>query len=60
MSAFIILPNQLYNKLPAKHSKYYLIEHPVFFTMYKYHKAKLVMHRYTMQLYQKSLLNVLI
>lgn len=50
---FIILPNQLYSKLP-KYNKIYLIEHPMFFTMYKYHKAKLIMHRYTMQLYYKK------
>lgn len=52
MSAFIILPNQLYSKLPKVTAKFYLVEHPVFFTMYKYNKAKLLMHRYTMKLYK--------
>ena len=51
MSIFIILPNQLYEKLPKGYTEYYLIEHPVFFVMYKYNKAKLLMHRYTMKLY---------
>lgn len=54
MTAFIILPNQLFDIKLDGGFKYYLIEHPVFFTMHPYNKAKLVMHRYTMKKYAKT------
>ncbi len=53
MNIILLLPNQLFeqNKLIAKNSLVYLIEHPTYFTLYKYHKLKLIFHRSTMKYY---------
>lgn len=55
----IILPNTLF---PIKYVKKYcpenkliIWEHPTFFTLYKYHKAKLLLHRETMLRYAEYL-----
>ncbi len=37
-------------------SNIYIIEHPVYFTMYKYHKLKLILHRSTMKYYENYLI----
>jgi deoxyribodipyrimidine photolyase-related protein len=57
----IVLPNQLF-KMDKFHDnkdnypkKVYLIEHPKFFTRYKYHKAKIVLHRASMRYYRDYL-----
>lgn len=57
MSVVIILPTQLFkeNILITKNSKVYIIEHPIYFTKYKFHRMKLVMHRATMQYYKDYL-----
>lgn len=51
----IILPNQLFkiNDLITKHSKdqIYIVEHPLYFSAYAYHKLKLILHRATMKMY---------
>ena len=49
----IILPIHLFeqNKLINSKSTVYIYEHPVYFTMYPYHKLKLVLHRATMKCY---------
>lgn len=56
MEHIIILPNQLFevNKLieDNPNAKIFMIEHPLFFTKYKYHKMKLVLHKSTMDFYQ--------
>lgn len=54
MSAVIVLPTQLFehNELIKSDSLVYLIEHPTYFTLYKYHKMKLVMHRATLKYYE--------
>jgi deoxyribodipyrimidine photolyase-related protein len=54
MNVLLILPNQLFenNKLITKASHVYLYEHPIFFTKYKYHKLKLILHRSTMKNYK--------
>lgn len=55
MNAFLILPTQLFANPGIDEYKCYIVEHPVYFDMYKYHKAKLIMHRYTMKKYYKYL-----
>ena len=53
----IIWPNTLYedNKLLDKVNKIYIVEHPLFFTKYNYHKMKLVLHRASMKYYENWL-----
>jgi len=55
--SIIILPNQLFaeNKLIENGCKIFIYEHPVFMTMYKYHKMKLILHRATMKYYEDYL-----
>jgi deoxyribodipyrimidine photolyase-related protein len=52
MDIFVILPNQLFDKkyLP-KNFKFYLWEHPQYFTKYKFNKKKLILHRASMKSY---------
>lgn len=60
--ALILLPNQLFNythisrfkelqlnKVKSKETNIYLIEHPLYFTAYNYHKFKLILHRASMK-----------
>lgn len=51
---FIIWPNTLFEdiRIPNNITKILIIEHPLFFTMYNYHKMKLVLHRASMKFYQ--------
>lgn len=53
----IILPNQLFeeNELIDNKTTVYLLEHPVYFQLYNFHKLKLVLHRATMKEYQSYL-----
>ena len=56
MKIIIILCNQLYEESPILEDLddddiIVLYEHPLYFTDYKYHKMKLVMHRATMKKY---------
>lgn len=55
MDVLIILPNNLFenNDLINKNTTVFIYEHPVFFTKYKYHKLKLILHRATMKKYEK-------
>lgn len=47
-----VLPVNLYKTHNLSDvSKVYIIEHPVYFTDYKYHKQKLILHRATMKYY---------
>jgi len=50
---FIIFPNSLFAKNIYINNKtnVYIIEHPVYFTKYNYHKMKLVLHRASMRYY---------
>lgn len=59
MDYVIVFPNQLFehNELIDQHSTVFLIEHPVFFTMYNYHKLKLILHRASMKYYEDFLKN---
>lgn len=53
----LILPNTLFKEpgIIDSSSTVYIVEHPVFFTMYNYHKLKLVLHRATMKSYESYL-----
>lgn len=55
--AFIIWPNTLFEdiRIPNHTRVIYIVEHPVFFTEYQYHKMKLVLHRASMKFYQNWL-----
>lgn len=50
----IILPVNLYknfDEISMTISKIFIVEHPVYFTDYKYHKQKLILHRASMKYY---------
>lgn len=53
----LILPNQLFRDLSLleKNNKTFLVEEAEFFTVYKYNKNKLVLHRASMKFYEKYL-----
>lgn len=55
MSAFIIIPTQLYYQHLPPEFDYFLVEHPVHFLYHNYNKAKLLMHRYTMKKFYKHI-----
>ncbi|ARF10615.1 deoxyribodipyrimidine photolyase-related protein [Hokovirus HKV1] len=51
-NVLFILPVNLYKQLTINnYTKIYIIEHPVYFTKYNYHKQKLIFHRATMKYY---------
>ena len=56
-AASIILPHQLFekNSILKQNLSIYLVEEPLFFTQYKFHKQKLVFHRASMKAYQNFL-----
>jgi deoxyribodipyrimidine photolyase-related protein len=56
-SVSLIFPHQLFEKNPIlkKIRPVYLVEEPLFFTQYKFHKQKLVFHRASMQAYRHFL-----
>ena len=53
----VIFPHQLFEVNPVfkKNRPIYLVEEPLFFTQYKFHKQKLVFHRASMKAYQMFL-----
>ncbi len=55
--AALIYPHQLFKEHPAFNlcEKFYLIEDPLFFRQYKFHKQKLILHRATMKMYSDYL-----
>lgn len=57
MKCTLVFPHQLYKNNPAVGytDKVYLIEDPLFFTQYKFHKKKLVLHRASMKYYQNQI-----
>ncbi len=57
MKCTLVFPHQLYKNNPAVgfSDKIYLIEDELFFTQYKFHKKKLVLHRASMKYYQQHL-----
>lgn len=53
---FLLYPHQLFQDIKKlKNKKVVLIEEPLFFTQYKFHLQKLVMHRASMKYYEKYL-----
>ena len=53
---FLVFPHQLFENIdPLKGKKVLLIEEPLYFTYYKFHIQKLVMHRASMKFYEKYL-----
>lgn len=57
MKTFIIYPHQLFENIENLkfHEKVLLIEEPLFFTLYKFHIQKLVLHRASMKFYENYL-----
>ena len=57
MENVLIFPNTLFenNKLVGKETKVLLVEHPVFFKEFNYHKMKIVLHRASMKYYETYL-----
>lgn len=57
MKCTLVFPHQLYKNNPAVGytDKVYLIEDHLFFTQYKFHKKKLILHRASMKYYQNQL-----
>ncbi|RXK00527.1 cryptochrome/photolyase family protein [Arcobacter sp. CECT 8986] len=57
MKYFLIYPHQLFENIDIlKDKKVLLIEEPLFFTQYKFHIQKLVLHRASMKFYEQYLL----
>ncbi len=52
-TAILIFPHQLFeiNPLLEKKGEFFLIEEPLFFSQYKFHVQKLIMHRSSMKFY---------
>ncbi|WP_122893628.1 cryptochrome/photolyase family protein [Arcobacter peruensis] len=56
MNIFLLYPHQLFENIEKLRGfKILLIEEPLFFTQYKFHIQKLVMHRASMKFYQNYL-----
>lgn len=57
MKVFLIYPNQLFEdtSILKEYDKVLLIEEPLFFTQYVFHKQKLIFHRATMKMYEEFL-----
>ncbi|MBD3790039.1 MAG: cryptochrome/photolyase family protein [Campylobacterales bacterium] len=52
MNAFLVFPHQLFKDVtPLKDYKVYLVEEPLFFTQYRFHVQKLMLHRASMKWY---------
>lgn len=53
MKIVLCFPNSLFedNKLINNNACVYIIEHPVYYTLYPYHKLKLILHRASMKYY---------
>lgn len=57
MKIFLIYPHQLfeYADILDAYDQIFIIEEPLFFTQYTFHKQKLIFHRGTMKMYEKFL-----
>ena len=57
-SISLLFPHQLFEEHPAlsKARETWLIEEPLFFTQFRFHKLKLVYHRATMKAYAQQLI----
>ena len=56
----LVYPNQLFKDHPAldRAEHFFLIEDPLFFSQYAFHKQKLILHRASMQFYREYLLGL--
>jgi len=56
--AALVFPHQLFehNPILEKVSEVYLVEDPLFFTQYPFHKKKIILHRASMKFYEQWLL----
>ena len=58
MNIFLLYPTQLFNNIDKLlNKKIYLLEEPIYFSKYKFHKLKLAYHRSTMKNYYDFLKN---
>jgi len=59
MKSVLIFPNSLFekNNLLDSNTTAYIIEHNVYFSLYKYHKLKLILHRASMKYYAEYIKN---
>jgi deoxyribodipyrimidine photolyase-related protein len=57
MKVFLIYPHQLFEntEILEGYDKIFIIEDPLFFTQYKFHKQKIIFHRATMKMYERFL-----
>ncbi|MCA6475286.1 MAG: cryptochrome/photolyase family protein, partial [Chitinophagaceae bacterium] len=57
MHAFLLFPHQLFEQpLPVPASTpIFLIENDLFFTQYRFHQQKIILHRSSMKYYQQRL-----
>ena len=57
LKLFLLFPHQLFKEIDLlkQFDKIYLIEESLFFTQYKFHKQKLVLHRASMKYYENYL-----
>ena len=53
----LVYPHQLFQKHPALSvcNHFFIIEDPLFFKQYPFHKHKLILHRAAMQMYKEHL-----
>ena len=51
MNAFIIFPTTLYENIKISDSAIFIVEEPIYFTKFAFHKQKLVLHRASMKFY---------
>ena len=53
----LVFPHQLFEEIVFSNDvkEIFVIEHPLFFTQYKFHKAKLIFHRASMKNYSDFL-----
>ncbi|MFB6208766.1 MAG: cryptochrome/photolyase family protein [Candidatus Nanohaloarchaea archaeon] len=56
--AYLLFPDQLFEKVVGSDEKVYLVEHQKFFSEFNYNKKKLVLHRASMKAFQDRLDNV--
>ena len=55
--AFLVFPHQLFEAVleQDKETEIYLVEEPLFFTQFSFHKKKLIFHRASMKAFQKRI-----
>jgi deoxyribodipyrimidine photolyase-related protein len=56
-TAWIFFPHQLHRKLPTlpNYTKFFVVEEPLFFTQFPFHKQKIILHRASMKAFAAEL-----